>query len=60
MKIYVQDHDWAGCIIAVANSEKEAREIMEKKGGRNSNYNPEKPLEEHEIVNFFYENLGDS
>lgn len=59
MKLYIQDHGVYGCIIVIAKDVKTAREIM---AGPSSvtNYDPEAPIEEHEIEEgFFYENIGD-
>ncbi len=57
MKLYVQDHGWAGCLVVIAYSEVEARMYME---GR-YNYAPLKEVDEMEIVcGLLIENTGDS
>ena len=56
MKIYAQDCDWAGSIVVIANSEKEAREMMKDE----LNYDKFMPVEEHEIKHgFLFSNYGD-
>lgn len=57
MKLYIQDHGWAGVLVAVADSEQEARAMFEG----HYNYNSEQALEEKEITKgIVVENLGDS
>lgn len=57
MKIFTQDHGWAGAIVVIASNETEARELM--KGCYN--YDVSVPVMEHEIKNGFrFVNLGDS
>lgn len=56
LKIYSQDHRWAGCIVVVAESEEEARDLMQDY----HNYDAATPIEEHEIKKgFVFWNYGD-
>lgn len=41
MQIYIQDLGWRGSIVAIADNEEEAREIMKIE----DNYEADKPLE---------------
>lgn len=59
MNIYIQDFGWAGCIIVIASSEEEAREMM--KASRNHNYDPLQPVDMKEIQpGVVHINYGDS
>lgn len=55
--IYIQDHDWAGCIVALALSEEDAREMMRGE----PNYSEDAPLTSHSIMELglVHVNLGD-
>ncbi len=56
MKLYIQDCGWRGSIVVVANSQEEARALMEGC----YNYEPNGEIEEEEIrVGFIFANLGD-
>lgn len=56
MKIYSQDHSWAGIIVVVAANEEQARNFMSDA----PNYDSTKPIYEHEIVlGLCFVNLGD-
>ena len=56
MKIYVQDHLHYGCIVVVANSEDEAREMM----AEHHNYDWRGVVTEHDLVHGFnHSNYGD-
>lgn len=56
-KIWIQDHSWAGCLIAVAFSEEEARDMMRGK----ENYSDKTPLTFHDIMTLglVHVNYGD-
>jgi len=58
LKLYTQDHGWAGVLIVTAASEEEARKIM-MENCQNYNYKT-KEIEEHSLENFVYENTGDT
>jgi hypothetical protein len=45
MKIYIQNHCWAGVLVAIADTEEEAREIMKDE----YTYSPKQKLEIKEI-----------
>lgn len=60
LKIYTQDHGWAGVIIVTATSVEEAHKIMEEKYSYPGNYDPKVEIEENEIDGFTYENRGDT
>lgn len=56
MKIYIQDHGVYGSILVVAENLEAATSLIKNR----YNYDPNKEIEEHEIVNgFIFENLGD-
>lgn len=56
-KIYIQDYGWAGCIMVIATSEHDARQLMLG----NYNYSDNRKLIEREIkVGIIHENMGDS
>lgn len=58
MKIYIQDHSWAGTVVVIAENETEARFIMLS---HYPNYNPKLPVEVKEIVKGLVTyNMGDS
>ena len=60
LKIYIQDHTWAGCIVVCAENEEEARELMKSASG-SYNYSPSEPVEELPIEKgLIHVNLGDS
>lgn len=60
MKLFIQDHSWAGATIVVANTSEEAAQIAR---GANSYYEPSKPWDvERELTpgeTFHYEVFGD-
>ena len=59
LKLYVQDHGWAGMIVVTAYSEENAHEKMKKLNFHNYLY--EYGVEEYIIdEDFEYENVGDS
>ena len=45
MKVYIQEISWMGCIIVIANSESEDREIMSS----DENYEANRGITEKEI-----------
>ncbi len=45
MKLYIQDSSWMGCIVVVADSEEEARELMSNE----ENYHEHNPVIEKVI-----------
>lgn len=50
------DCSWMGCIIVVADTEENAREMMKTE----HNYDPKRDIDKHEIVKGFqYSNYGD-
>jgi len=57
LKIYTQDHSWAGSIVVVAKSEADARKLMIQC----TNYEAGEPIQESPITEgFVFYNLGDS
>lgn len=55
--IYIQDHNWAGCIVVLAFDEEEAREMMRGQ----PNYDEKTPLTSYDIMRtgLVHVNLGD-
>lgn len=57
LKIWIQDNGWRGCIIVIAETELQAKELMKKE----LNYMEGNPIQDYEIKNgFAFANLGDS
>lgn len=56
MKMYVQDHGVYGVIVVAANSKEEAATKMVNY----HNYDKNTEIEEYEMENFEYCNMGDS
>lgn len=62
MKIYIQDHGWRGCLVALAKNEDEARVVMKSC----YNYESTEPLIEFDPDQIpepgllLHENMGDS
>lgn len=57
MKVYVQDHGWRGVIIVTAFNMEQASEKMAN--GGYYNYDKDVEIEEFELQDFEYCNLGD-
>lgn len=57
MKVYVQDVNWRGVIIVTAMNLEEARQKMAN--GNYYNYDATVEIQEFELENFEYCNLGD-
>lgn len=55
MYIYTQDNGWRGSIVIVASSKEEAEEKMKKY----YNYDSKMEIEQHEIKDFEWADLGD-
>jgi hypothetical protein len=56
LKVWIQDHSWRGCIVVIAETESQARELMCDE----YNYMEEEELECHEIkCGHIHSNLGD-
>lgn len=57
MKVYVQEHSWRGMIVLTAMNIDEARQKMI--AGDYYNYDENVEIQEFELENFAYCNLGD-
>lgn len=57
MKVYVQEHSWRGMIVLTAMNLEEARHKMAN--GNYYNYDETVEIQEFELDNFAYCNLGD-
>lgn len=51
LKLFIQDNGWEGALIVIAESESEARKIMEKQNSLMFRYDPESSVNEYEIIN---------
>jgi hypothetical protein len=45
MKLFIQDHSWAGASIVVAEDEKQAREFLKNEKGLDCYYDENKPFD---------------
>jgi hypothetical protein len=57
MRLWIQDRGWRGCVMAIALSEQEARQIM---ASNTWNYSEELPLRAFDLdAGFKHVNIGD-